>query len=370
MQHGNYEMALQQATALDRRNREDGSRLMALGEQALQNGYYEIAAKAFEYVKAKGPDNFHYIAAVGGMLRALKLQVTRGAIEKPSVDALVKAYDDALNELGKGAATAPLIVDLAHVKAFYQSRFDPQAVSQAEELLREGLKIPGLSKRNEAEMKLELGDVLILQNDIWEASILFGQVENDFKYDEIGFTAKLKNAMVFYYAGDFEWAEAKLRVLKGSTSKLIANDALELSAFIAENLSTDTTGEALKQFAKTELLMAQHKYDSALLVLNDIETNHPYHEISDDIMFRRAEIFRQQGRYNDAATTFEKLTTDFPNSILVDNALMEAASLYEHTLNQPERAMELYLKIISEHPSSLFVVEARKRYRSLRGDSL
>jgi len=56
--------------------------------------------------------------------------------------------------------------------------------------------------------------------------------------------------------------------------------------------------------------------------------------------------------------------------ILADNATFQLADLYENILGDTTKAQELYEKVLLEYPGSLFVVEARKRFRRLRGDDI
>jgi len=321
-------------------------------------------------MKSKGQSNYYYTESSIALLDAMKRKVVNSAYSEGSIDQLVLEYQKALAEFGKSPATAQLIVDFAYVKAFYQSRYNNASVGEAIDLLQNGLSVPGLDDRQIAHLKMELADIYVLTGLIWDASLLYGQVEKTFKYDELGFEAKLKNAKVFYYSGDFGWSEAQLDVLKGSTSKLISNDALELSVFISDNTGLDTTTEALSIFSKSELMLAQHKYDSALFMLDLIERNFPGHELSDNILFQKAAIAAERGDYLLAAESYMKVYESYSSDILADNALIEAGRIFETALQDKEKAMSIYETILTEYPSSLFVVEARKRYRSLRGDSV
>lgn len=368
MQQNKFEAALIQAKAIDKRNKEDGERVMNLANLALNNLKYQVAIDGYDYVKSKGPRSFYYLEARQGLLSALQQKIISTSYDQNSINKLTAEYQSALDDLGFRDGTWKLIKNYAHVKAFYESKFSATAVQEAIELLQKGLDIPGLNPTGAATLKIELADIYVLTNNIWDASLLYGQVEKTFKYDEIGYEAKLKNAKVFYYSGDFGWAEAQLSVLKGSTSKLIANDALELSVFITENTGLDTTTDALSLFSKTELLLAQHKYDSAQLVLNDIETLFPDHALADNIMYQRAKIFAETGDYQNAVKNYMKVAEIFSDDILADNALLAAGKLYEGFLNEPDKAMECYTKILEDFTSSLFTIEARKRLRKLRGD--
>lgn len=370
MQQTRFDMALMQAKAIDKRNREDGTRIMNLAELALNNFKFNVAIEAFEYVKEKGPRNDFYISARQGLLTALQEQIVNSAYTEESINKLIAEYQSALDDLGFLDGTWKLVKNYAHVKAFYESKFSATAVNEAIALLQRGLDIPGLNVKGAAYLKLELADIYILTGNIWDASLLYGQVEKTYKHDEIGYEAKLKNAKVFYYSGDFNWAEAQLSVLKGSTSKLIANDALELSVFITENTGLDTTTEALSMFSKTELFAAQHKYDSAFFMLDEIEQRFPGHDLADNILYERAALYAETGDYETAATSYMKVAEIYSSDILADNALFEAGKIYENILNQPEKAMDCYEKILTDFTSSLFTIEARKRLRKLRGDAV
>ena len=370
MKQNKFEMALLQVKALDKRNKEDGERVMEMSELALNNHRYNVAIDGFSYVKAKGPKTYYYSAAMTGELSSLKAKVTEGKCDRLSIETLIGKYELALEELGTGASSSQIILELAHVMAFYESKYDEAAIVEAADLISSTLSAPGLSAMDEAELKLKLADIYVLNGNIWEASLLYGQVEKKFKYDEIGHQAKLKNALVFYYAGDFKWSQSQLDVLKGSTSKLISNDAVELSAFITENLGIDSNMVALGMFAKMELMVAQHKYDSAFAQLDSIEAAFPGHDLGDNILFKRGEIWLELGEYEKSAESFLKIPEIYPFDILVDNALMQGALINENYLNNTEQAMALYELILTEHSGSLFVVEARKRFRKLRGDTL
>jgi tetratricopeptide (TPR) repeat protein len=370
MKQNKFGAALAQVKALDKRNKEDGERVMELADLAFNNFKYGVAIEGYTYLRDKGPRSYYYIESITGLLRSYKARVTETEYDQASIAELVTEYETALNELGYQASTSRLINDWAHIKAFYESRYRDEATFEAVQILVDALKMNGLTPIDEAHLKIQLADIYVLSSDIWDASLLYGQVEKKFKYDELGHQAKLKNALVFYYAGDFRWSQAQLDVLKGSTSKLISNDAVELSAFITENLGIDSNMEALSAFAKMELMVAQHKYDSAMTALEAIEKAYPGHDLGDNILFKRAEILFEQGEYELAAQTYLKIAEDYPFGILVDNAIMQAAKISELQLKDTEKAMALYELILTDHTGSLFVIEARKRFRMLRGDKL
>jgi tetratricopeptide (TPR) repeat protein len=186
----------------------------------------------------------------------------------------------------------------------------------------------------------------------------------------LGHEARLRNAKVSFYSGDFRWAQAQLEVLKASTSKLIANDAMELSLRITDNLGLDSNAAPLSFFARAELLRVQHLYDRALLTLDSLDQEYPMHSLGDDVLYERYRIAHARRQYEQAAGYLQKVIELHPLDILVDNALFELAKLYEGPLADTEKAKEYYQKLLFEQTGSIFVPEARERFRALRGDQL
>jgi tetratricopeptide (TPR) repeat protein len=356
--------ALVQCKALDKRFNEGGRRLLDLAGIAQSNKDYVTATKCFEYVIGLGTTGGGYLTARLGLLRTLYLQTTDQAEPTPEDLARVQqTYASVLQELGMNSATIDPMRDWAQLKAYYLGD-RPGAV----ELLQRAIDMPSIDPKVQAQLKLDLGDVHVLNGDIWEASLLYSQVDLDFKYDVIGNEARLRNARVSFYAGDMLWALAQLDVLKASTSKLIANDAMELSLLINDNLGADSNSVPLSLYASAQLLTFQHRYDEALHVLDSLDLAFPMHSLGDDILYQRYRIAYARKRFPEAATFLEKVIELYPLDILVDNALFDLGRLYEEELNDPEKAKGYYEKLLFDQSGSIFVPEARDRFRRLRGD--
>lgn len=54
--------------------------------------------------------------------------------------------------------------------------------------------------------------------------------------------------------------------------------------------------------------------------------------------------------------------------ILADDAFFTIAEIYERQLMDKNKAMEQYQNLMVQFPGSVYVAEARKRFRELRGD--
>jgi tetratricopeptide (TPR) repeat protein len=278
---------------------------------------------------------------------------------------LEAAYIEALNEFGVNNRTIQLIRDLSHIQAFH---LDKEA--EAIENLTEAIEIPGPESLARALCKIELADIYLFQDEIWEATLLYSQVEKTFKNEPIGHLAKLKNARLIYYIGEFAWAKAQLDVLKAATSKLIANDALELSLLIADNIEADSSYRGLQLYSSAELLVYRNKYDDALATLDSLNLIIGWHPLHDEVMYKKAEIRIQQGMYAEADTLLAQLTSTYPDDILGDDALFLRAQLNEEIFLDEDMAMALYQELLLKYPGSIYTIEARKRFRALRGDKI
>lgn len=366
MQEQEFASALIQAKALDKRLHETGERIMNLGYIAEENGASDVAVDCYQYVIDKGKNSYYYADARIRLLGTLYAQVTGSyAPDQAKITDLKSRYIKTLSELGIGNQTALLACKLAHIEAFYLHETEP-AIQRLQDLLT----APGISKQNQAQVKLELADIYVYTGERWESTLLYSQVEKDFKNDPIGHDAKLRNARLSYYMGDFNWARAQVDVLKAATSKLIANDALDLSLLITDNQDGDSLDIPLHIFARAELLTYRNLDSLALLTMDSITTKYPSHALADEILYRKAQIMEKEGKFEQATEFYQQIVVQFGTDILADNALFRLAELYEEYFKNPDKAMELYQQLMVQYQGSMFTVEARKRFRALRGDKL
>ena len=87
-------------------------------------------------------------------------------------------------------------------------------------------------------------------------------------------------------------------------------------------------------------------------------------------MYKRYEIKFKQYKYQEAANYLEAIVKNYNDDLLGDDAMFKLAELYETKLNDKDKAKQLYEDLLVKHPDSLFTVEARKRFRRLRGDNV
>lgn len=361
-QQKDYTKAFVQEKAVYQRNPEDLSAIFTLGIIAFENNDYTAAKQCFDFIN----ENTNTIEEkIEANLFLSKIFI---ATKNPETDAF---FQKLFSEFGKNKNTIQLQVTYADFLTF--SKNNPE---KAKKVLEETLNYTS-SKFDKARVKLKLGDILVFTGKFNKALIYFSQIQTQLKNHELAQQARFKVAQTSYFKGDFDWAKAQLKVLKGSTTQLIANDAVDLFLKITDNEPVDSIPSGLKQLAKAELLSYQNKDDEALAEINSLFTPKevfknglaPGEVIYDDVLFFKAKIYIKQEKYSEAILELAKIVAADNQGILTDDVYFMMAELYNN-LNNTEKAQEYYQKIIFEFPSSIYLVDARKKYRKLRGDDI
>lgn len=355
-----YGSAFRQEKAIFKRmNGSSTSRLENLGQSALENEEYEIAKDIYSYIIENTSDK---IVQLDAELNLIDIELV-GATDS-TLDAIQKKYEELVDIYGYRSQTLQLQVAYANFLTFKKN--DP---APAEKLLKNSLELP-MSDRGTAYLKLALGDILVFNKKFNEALIYFSQIQQKLKNDVLGQNARFKVAQTSFYKGDFDWALTQLKVLRSSTSQLIANDAMQLSLLISDNSLEDSTQTALKKYARADFLAYQNKNDEAINALGDILENHKGEKIEDEALLKQAQLYEKLKKNDDAQLNYQKIITFYGNGILADDAYYALGELYRTVFNDPIKAKEQYEKIIYNYQDSYYFPEARKNFRILRGDSI
>ena len=365
MQRNDFDAAVLQAKSLDLLRNEDGGNVLRIARTAAIQQDFDAAIKGYQYVINKGPSFEWYVTANLELINVQRDKI----VNSPNYTiaqllSLKKTYQDFILNFKNEYTTTNAIIELAQLEALYIHEIDT-----AIQLLLPIVENNYIAKNLLAKAKLNLGDYYIIDNQAWESLLLYTQVEKSEKGNPLGEEAKYKNAKLSYYKGDFEWAQTQLKIIKANTSEFISNDAIDLSVFILDNLNTDDTDFALLLFAKADLLRFQNKLNAAEDTLNKIIAFYPSTALIDDILYMKYKIEKDRQHYEKAAAYLEEIVAQHSDDLLADNALFYLGDLYQKYLKDEEKAKTYYEKIILEYKDSTFAVEARKRYRKLRGDS-
>ena len=362
MQNKKYNLALSHVISIDRKTKNSLDKIYNISETLLDLEKYKLAIKGLDYIISRGFNSELYINSYINKLYAKTKISNYKPVELKEIN---DEYLAVIDEVGKHSYSVLLLSNYAHFKAFYLDE-----LNEAKILLEEVMQIPSIELVDLAECKIQYADILLLSDKIWDALLYYSQVENDFKESPIGHRAKFKRAKIAYYQGDFNWAQAQLDVLKSSTSKLISNDAMDLSLLITDNYNLDTIDKPMMQFAKADLLCFQKKYNDAIVIYDSILLEFKGHDLSDEIYFRKYQIYLENNNFEMALKMLNSIIEDFSYEILIDDALYNTAKIYDYNIQDKEKASEFYQQLILEHEGSIYVSEARDRFRFLRGDKV
>lgn len=362
-QESNLRGAFIQLQALARRGQAQPGELMRLAHISENNQEYALSQEIYAFVREQFPQSTYQHQALLGKLhsryRALEHQQE---VSQNKWKTLASAYQKAETELRDSRLYPQFLRQWAQILA-YRLSHEQEALRLLEEAIQRSR-----DPEQRAQSQILMADVMLYLGQRWDAIIYYKRAEAGMEQSPVGEEAKFKRAQAAYFTGDFEWAQGIFDVLKRSTSKEIANDAMRYSLLITENMALDSTTEALETFARADLLQYRGKLDSALNLLQRMPIAFPGHEILDNVAFISAKIYQGQQCDSLAQQEYQALLQSFPQSTLADDALMRLAQLYEE--KNPEKAMEYYRRLFVDHVDSFFAAEARKRYRALRGDTL
>ena len=360
-QKGDFKSAYVQVKAQDRKLRANGKRVFEFGEVCSNNESYDLALEAFQYVIDLGKENKYYRTANYRSLNTLKKKITNSSsYSKDDLLNLESKYNFTLDEVGRAPHSINTMMELGHLQGFYLQKFS-SAIAILEETITLAARVPKV----QGKCKLLLADVLLISGEIWDASLYYSQVDKAFKEDVLSHEAKFKNAKIFYYTANFALALSQLDVLKSSTQKLIANDAMELSLLITDNLALDTTANTMRMYAEADLLISQHRYEEAIAKFDSINSTLPYHSLNDEILMKKYEIDFRKQNYDEAAARLTEIVTKYGEDILADNALFLLGEMHQNIFKDKIRAADYYKNLFLNYTGSMFGIEAKKRYRKL-----
>ena len=358
VQQKEYGKAFVQEKAVYKRNPESFYNIVTLGSMAMEEKQFDDAKLILEFVLENTQDLDLQMKAHHYLLSMEMESAT--SKEYPAIDLK-------LQELLKKYGISPYSLDLqilsAHFKTFYlnQSKLGI-------ELLQNSLKLP-LNTREQAKVKMELADIMVYDEKFNQAILYYAQVEDNLKNDVLAHEASLKLAKANFYKKDFDWTLQQVKVLKQSPSLLIANDAVEMFLLIQDNSAEDSLRVALQSYVTADLKLYQNKKEEALQLFLTILQKHKGESIEEGTLFKVGKIYEEKGDFNKALTHYQNILDNHKDGIYKDEALYFSAEIYRKHLLDNEKAKALYEKVVLEHPDSLYYIESRKQYRTLRGDT-
>jgi tetratricopeptide (TPR) repeat protein len=357
VQQREFGKAFIQEKAIYKREPESLLSIVNLSQFALNEDDTETAEEILNFILANTKD-LDLLVRCNANLMQIKIDK---ATEKdyPGIKA---ELDQLLNTYQISPFTLSLQIMQAHFLAFNLKKTE-----EAKTVIKNALELK-LNEYQKADAKMELADILLLEEKYNQALIYYSQIQLDLKNDVMAHEASLRAAKTSYFKADFEWALKQFKELKSANTQLIANDALEYFLLINDNTAADSTQTALKEFARGDFLIYQNKKQEAITQFQNILKSFKGQEIEAVTMLRLGKLYESLKEYNFALNLYQQIIEQHSDGIYVDEALYFSAEIYNNELQETEKAKPLYEKVIFNHQDSIYFVEARKKYRELRGD--
>jgi tetratricopeptide (TPR) repeat protein len=358
VQQKEFGKAFIQEKAIYKREPESLSSIVNLSQFALNEDDTETAEEILNFILLNTKD-LELLVQTNSYLMQIKIEKAQ---EKDYV-----AINTELEHLLTTYEITPFTLSLQLIQAHFLA-FNLKKPEEAKAIVKKALEL-NLNDYQKADVKMELADILLLEEKFNQALIYYSQIQLDLKNDVMAHEASLKAAKTSYYKGDFEWALKQFKELKAANTQLIANDALEYFLLINDNTAVDSTQTALKQFAKGDFLLYQNKKQEAIELFQNILKSYKGQEIEAVTLLRLGKIYESLKEYSAALKQYQQIIDSHSDGIYIDEALFFLAEIYNDELHDSEKAKALYEKVIFNHQDSIYFVDARKKYRQLRGDT-
>ncbi len=364
IQKSDYARAFIQTRALDKRQKLGGFKVFEIAGLAFEAKDYKNAVKMYQYIMDEYPKGDFYPFARRWLIQSKEEIVkTTFPIDMEQIRSLIGQYSLMIAEIGVNQSTVDALRNMALLNAFYLND-----QTKATEILEKAIIASGNNLRFKDQCKLDLGDIYILKNEPWESTLLYMQVEKSQKEEPLGEIAKLKNARLQYYTGQFALSKDILDILKKATTREIANDAMQLSLLIQDNTGLDTSEVAMAEFSKVDLLIFQNRFEESISALSELFVKYKTHSLADEILWLKSNTLLKINRISEATKDLESILENYKYDILADDALFLLAKITFENLKDKTQAMNLYRRLLKDYPGSIYGAQARIKFRELRGD--
>lgn len=359
LQKKDYAQALHHAVLLNQKSPDKGYIYLNIARSAASLGNYNLATEAFNKILEKGKENNNlYTTALKESISCEYEKYQQQKAKQELYLPLATTCKNYLHEYGYTSANTDIALLLSDLYAYQIHQPDSANI-----ILEKCTKIRSLNTNLLSEIKSKRADLLTYMDNPWEATILYTQIEKSNPNNDTGYEAKLKKAWLAYYAGDLLWAKAQFDVLKGSTTKLISNDAIKMSHFINMNYETDGDNKELVELAAAEFLIYKQQYQKALRMIDSVILHSPP-GIADYASLQKAKVLCQLSDYPPAIEIFSRLKEQSEQTYIRAEAIYELANLKKQ-LEEYTQARELYKTLVSEYSGSVYSVEAGNKYREM-----
>ncbi len=376
MERKDYASAFEVYRDLDRMKKASGVEIIKFASRAFNDRSYAIAARAYATAIEQHPDASFRPQAEFNRARSLEelyaeqgvpdlLQPSGDGTQFPSSEA-VTSYQGAISLYEEIAKEYPSLEvgneSLYRIGFIKFHRFGD--TDGALEILYD-IADTRRNVYNKPDADILIGDILVARGDLDAAIEQYDRVSPSPRLDlKLRSEVQYKTAEAFFFKGEFDTVLVQLEPLTVDVGSDIANDALDLTALIAQYR---VPGEVpLQRYAQTLFLERQRKYSEAAAAAQDIITQYASSDIVDLAYLKLAVLQKLLERTQDAAATYQAFLDARKESFLRDRGMFFLAKLREEDLGDAAGAIEMYQLMLTEFPMSQFAGRARARILKLR----
>jgi len=361
---GNHKKAFEYTIKADDISNQGGRLIITFAGNAEKAGNTDIALEAYQYLIDQGKSNKFFSSAIYSYTRTLETKMMFDKdLSEENIQEIISRYRTIVEEFPKSTTAADAYLEIARLQ---KDRL--QDYKKSEETLFELTKeIPGATQSGTA--MVVLSDIFISRGDLVEAKgfletakARYGRSNREL-LEIIGY----KQALIEYYTGNLDSAEALFLVLSEAKDNDIANDVLEKNSIISDKYKEE---EKVKTFAAAEYDLIRLDTSSAItkyeLILNELRNFDT--EIWQRSHLILSDIYLARNNNQKADFYLQEFIKNLPDGVHTDKALYKLANNKVKT-GEKDKAIELYSKILISFPNSIYLDQARAKIRELRDES-
>jgi tetratricopeptide (TPR) repeat protein len=372
IENKSYEDAYSTYKFIDRNSKTQGIELYNFAETAYQEGQFSVAANVYNEIINEHPESPITPRAKLGYAKTLEANLNK---TDPSAESwkqfhfLKSGKSDDEQKVISAYMELPVIypntevsyeayLHAGRIKLYFQDD-----LAGAEIYFKKVVnETPGSSFG--AAAYAELGKIYLLRGKLDSAAQNYSRILQNTQLGKGSRNyAALQLSKIYFYKCNFEKAKKTLDPVLDDLKDNSANDAIEFS-FMLDVSRKDSAD--LVVFSSAELLAEQQKFNEAADKYKIIASNPQAFLLQGISKLREAQMEIALNNYDKSLNMLEEIAGEGEKNIYADKALYLIAKIYQFGLNETNKAIDAYQKLLEKFPNSLYLDEARDEINNLR----
>ena len=204
---------------------------------------------------------------------------------------------------------------------------------------------------------IEIINIMISKGDLTKAKETLQKYKNDIDPNELFL---IKEIQILFYLNEWENLNQKIDTFLKSELKMTNyyNDILKIKNYIA--IFGDNK-EELEFYSKSLMKNFQNKRYESIKIISELTKNTDI-EISSKMKYEHACLLIKQNNIEEAINILN--TVDNESSIIESSILLKA-EMYDYILDNTSNAVDLYIYLLENYPSSIYYDLIRLRLREI-----